>query len=109
MIKGTRSTEDLGGALRIAKIAGDIAKMRDIGWYLDFLVRISLSLGFINLLPIPLLDGGHIFFYLLEVVRRRPMSERFQEYASRVGLGIVLSLMLFTLWNDAVFMKFLPR
>ncbi len=109
MIRGTRSTEDLGGPLRIAKIAGDIAKTRDIGWYLDFLVRISLSLGFVNLLPIPLLDGGHIFFYLLEAARRRPMSERFQEYASRVGLGIVLSLMMFTLWNDAVFMKFWPH
>lgn len=109
MIMGTRSTEDLGGALRIAKYSGDIAQTRDIGWYIDFLVRISISLGFINLLPIPLLDGGHIFFYLIEAVRRRPLPERFQEYAARLGLGLVLSLMAFTLWNDLVFLKWIPK
>lgn len=109
MIMGTRSTDDLGGALRIAKYSGDIAQTRDIGWYIDFLVRISISLGFINLLPIPLLDGGHIFFYLIEAVRRRPLPERFQEYAARLGIGLVLSLMAFTLWNDMVFLKWIPK
>lgn len=93
----------------LPNIRGDIAQTRDIGWYIDFLVRISISLGFINLLPIPLLDGGHIFFYLIEAVRRRPLPERFQEYAARLGLGLVLSLMAFTLWNDLVFLKWIPK
>jgi regulator of sigma E protease len=105
---GTRSTEDLGGALRIAKISGDIVKTRDVGWYIEFIVKISISLGFINLLPIPLLDGGHIFFYLLEAVRRKPVHERVQEYAARLGLGIVLCMMIFTLWNDLHFLKWWP-
>lgn len=109
MIMGTRSTEDLGGALRIAKISGEIAQTRDIGWFVEFLVKISLSLGFINLMPVPLLDGGHIFFYLIEAVRRRPLPERFQEYAARLGLGLVLSLMAFTLWNDMIFLKWIPK
>jgi regulator of sigma E protease len=108
MIMGTRSTEDLGGALRIAKISGDIVKTRDVGWYIEFIVKISISLGFINLLPIPLLDGGHIFFYLLEAVRRKPVHERVQEYAARLGLGIVLCMMIFTLWNDLHFLKWWP-
>lgn len=109
MLTGKRGTEDLGGPLRIAQISGEVAKTRDVGIFMDFLVKISISLGFVNLLPIPLLDGGHIFFYLLEAVRRRPMSERFREYASRVGLGIVLSVMIFALWNDSVAMHILPR
>lgn len=108
MIMGTRSTEDLGGALRIAKISGDIVKTRDVGWYIEFIVKISISLGFINLLPIPLLDGGHIFFYLLEAIRRKPVHERVQEYAARLGLGIVLCMMIFTLWNDLHFLKWWP-
>jgi regulator of sigma E protease len=105
MIMGTRSTEDLGGPLRIAKISGDVVKTREIGDYLWFLVMLSVNLGFVNLLPVPLLDGGHIFFYTLEALRRRPVSERVREYAARLGLGIVGSLMAFTLWNDLVQMK----
>jgi len=107
MIMGLRSTEELGGALRIAKISGDIAKTHDIGDYIWFLVVLSVNLGFINLLPVPLLDGGHIFFYLLEALRRKPISERVQEYSARFGLGLVVSLMVFTLWNDLVQLKIL--
>lgn len=105
MIMGTRGTEDLGGPLRIAKISGDVVKTKEPGDYIWLLVMLSVNLGFVNLFPIPLLDGGHIFFYLIEAIRRKPLSERGQEYAARFGLGLVLTLMVFTLWNDLVQLK----
>lgn len=105
MIMGTRGTEDLGGPLRIAKISGDVVKTKEPGDYIWLLVMLSVNLGFVNLFPIPLLDGGHIFFYLIEAIRRKPLSERVQEYAARFGLGLVLTLMVFTLWNDLVQLK----
>lgn len=108
MIVGKRSAEEMGGPLRIAKLSGDIAKTKDIGNAVWFIVLISVSLGLINLFPIPLLDGGHIFFYLIEAVRRRPLPQRTQEYAARIGFGTVLFIMGFTLWNDLVSLKILP-
>ena len=61
---------------------------------------LSVSIGLINLFPIPLLDGGHLLFYLIEAVRRRPLSERTQEIGFRIGLAVVLMLMMFATWND---------
>ncbi len=102
IILGIRSTDDLGGAIRIAKMTGDIVKDKSLPEYIWFVIVISLNLGLVNLFPIPLLDGGHIMFYLIEAVRRKPLSERAQEYAARVGIITVLSLLVFTTWNDLV-------
>ena len=93
-----RSTE-LGGPLQIAKFSGQTATL---GWlpFVEFMAMISINLGFINLLPIPLLDGGHLFFYVLEGVRRRPLNPAVQEWAFRSGLALLLAFMLFVTFND---------
>jgi regulator of sigma E protease len=81
MVTGERSSQELGGVLRISKIAGDVASSS----YIDFLLLIpvlSLNLGLLNLFPIPLLDGGHLTFYAIEAVRGRPLGERAQDGAS---------------------------
>jgi regulator of sigma E protease len=104
MIIGERSSQELGGVLRIAKIAGDVAESS----YVDFLFLIpmlSLNLGLINLFPIPLLDGGHLTFYAIESIRGRPLGERAQEWGLRIGVAFVLGLMVFATWNDLVFLK----
>lgn len=104
MVTGTRSSKELGGILRIAAIAGDVAKQS----YVDFLFLIpslSLNLGLLNLLPIPLLDGGHLTFYAIEAVRGRPLGERAQEWGLRIGVALVLGLMVFATWNDLVLFK----
>ncbi|MBF0130150.1 MAG: site-2 protease family protein, partial [Alphaproteobacteria bacterium] len=104
MIAGTRSTEDLGGPLRIAQVSGQAAKG---GWesLVMFTAFLSINLGLINLFPIPLLDGGHLLFHAIEAVLRRPLTERAQEFGLRVGLVLVLGLMVFSTWNDLVQLK----
>ena len=99
MVAGDRSTRDLGGPLRIAEMSGDMA---GIGWYtfIWFLGALSLHLCLINLLPVPLLDGGHLLFYGIEALRGKPLGEKAQEYGFRIGLALVLTLMIFATWND---------
>ena len=105
MISGERSTKDLKGPLGIAKLSGEITShgetmsetLRTILW---FVALLSVNLGFVNLLPIPMLDGGHLAFYCIEALRGRPMAARFQDYSYRVGLAIVASLMALSLFND---------
>ena len=101
IVAGTRGTEDLGGPIRIAKYSGQAAKL-GADSFIIFLAILSLNLGFINLFPVPLLDGGHLLFYAIEAARGRPLSERAQEWGLRVGLALVLALMLFVSWNDIV-------
>jgi regulator of sigma E protease len=104
MVTGERSSQELGGVLRIAKIAGDVANSS----YVDFLFLIpslSLNLGLLNLFPIPLLDGGHLAFYAIESVRGRPLGERAQEWGLRIGVALVLGLVVFATWNDLVVLK----
>lgn len=101
MIMGVRGAEELGGPLRIAEMSGKVAQ-DGIFSFFWFIVVISVNLGLINLFPIPLLDGGHLFFYIVEGLRGRPLSERVQEYGARVGAALVLSLMVFATWNDLV-------
>ena len=99
IITGDRSAKELGGPLRMAQIAGQRASL---GWF-DFaylLALFSINLGFINLLPVPMLDGGHLALYTIEAVRRRPVSLRVQEWAFRGGLAMLLALLLFTTLND---------
>ena len=101
MIMGYRGTEELGGPLRIAQMSGQIAAdgIVPLIW---FTAVLSINLGLINLFPIPMLDGGHLMLYSLEAARGRPLTERTQEIAFRLGLGMVLSLMVYATWNDLV-------
>ncbi len=109
MIMGTRSAEELGGPLRIAQLAGEVAQA-GLPTFLWFIGVLSVSLGFINLLPIPLLDGGHLLFYGIEVVRGgKPLSEKAQEKGFYVGFLIVGSLMIFSFWNDLVHLKVVEK
>lgn len=101
MISGTRSVKELGGPLKIMQMSGETAKDGPITWTM-FTVILSINLGLFNLFPIPLLDGGHLLFYLVEAVRGRPLSERIQEYGFRIGIALILCFALFVTWNDLV-------
>ena len=104
MLAGERSTDELGGVLRIGHIAGEVAKI-DFRTYLDFMVLFSINLGIINLLPIPMLDGGHLAFYAVEALRGRPLGARAQEIGTRIGLAVVVGLMVLVTWNDLVYFR----
>ena len=99
VISGRRSVQELGGPLKIAQVSGQQASL---GWLPFFwlMTMVSINLGFINLLPIPLLDGGHLLFYLVEGVRRKPLRPEAQEWAFRTGLAVLLALMIFVTVND---------
>ncbi len=99
MLLGEVSWKHLSGPVTIADFAGQSAAM---GWvsYLTFLALISISLGVLNLLPIPLLDGGHLMYYAIEIVKGRPVSERAMELGQRVGLALLLVMMAFAFYND---------
>ena len=99
IISGRRSAKELGGPLKIADISGEAAS-RGIDSFIFFMALISINLGFINLLPIPMLDGGHLLFYGIEAMRRRPVSPAVQEWAFRSGLAFLLTMMLFVTFND---------
>jgi len=104
MVAGKRSSEEVGGVLRIAKMSGDVAQYGLIS-FIAFAAALSVNLGLINLFPVPLLDGGHLAYYAIEAVRGRPLGDRAQEFGLKVGLALVLSLMLFATWNDLVYLK----
>lgn len=99
VISGRRSVKELGGPVKIAQLSGQQAVM---GWQnlLYFMTLVSINLGFINLLPVPVLDGGHLFLYAIEGVRRRPLDPRVQEWAFKSGFALLISLMLFLTVND---------
>ncbi len=100
-ISGTRSTKEMAGPIGIAKMSGDMART-GLSGILWFTAILSINLGLINLFPVPVLDGGHLLFYIFEAIRGRPLSARVQEYGFRFGLGLVLLLMIFVTWNDLV-------
>ena len=101
IVTGRRSVEELGGPIKIAKYSGE---QLTLGWraFAYFVALISINLAFINLLPIPALDGGHLAFYAVEAVRRKPVGQRSQEWAFRTGMALVLALMLFVTINDLI-------
>jgi regulator of sigma E protease len=101
MIIGARTTEELGGPIRIAQMSGEVASI-GLAALIHFMAILSINLGLINLFPIPVLDGGHLLFYAAEAVRGRPLGQRAQEYGFRIGLALVLTLMVFATWNDIV-------
>lgn len=99
IITGRRSVEDLGGPLKMAQVAGQQASLGPFQ-FIQLIALFSINLGFINLLPVPVLDGGHLVFYAVEAVRRKPVSVQAQEWAFRGGLALILALLLFTTVND---------
>ena len=99
MIFGSGDTSQLGGPIRIAKITGQVAEFGIIP-FLSIMAYISISLGLINLFPIPLLDGGHLMFYFFEKILGRPLSQKTQEGFFRIGMFLLLSLMFFATFND---------
>jgi regulator of sigma E protease len=98
---GRESADQLGGPIRIAQVSGQVATLGFVP-ILHLAAVLSVSIGLLNLFPIPLLDGGHLLFYAIETIRGRPLSERAQEMGFRIGLAIVLMLMIFATFNDIV-------
>ncbi len=99
MIAGQRSARELGGPIRIAEISGEAAGM-GITPLVNLMALLSVSLGLLNLFPIPMLDGGHLLFYAAEALRGRPLPPRAQEYGFRAGFALLVTLFLFASWND---------
>lgn len=99
VITGRRAVADLGGPIKIAQFSGQSASL-GLPALIAFIALISINLGFINLLPIPMLDGGHLFLYALEGIRRRPLNPRLQEWAFMSGFALLMSLMLVLTWHD---------
>jgi regulator of sigma E protease len=106
VVIGRESADQLGGPIRIAQVSGQVASAGFIA-LLNLAAIISVSIGLINLFPIPMLDGGHLLFYGIEALRGRPLSENTQEIGFRIGLAFVLMLMIFATWNDLIHLKFL--
>jgi regulator of sigma E protease len=101
VIIGREAADQLGGPIRIAQMSGQVATM-GFSALVHLAAVLSVSIGLLNLFPIPLLDGGHLLFYFIEALRGRPLSERAQEVGFRIGLAIVLMLMIFATFNDIV-------
>ena len=101
VLSGREAASQLGGPIRIAQMSGQVASFGFIP-LIQLAAVLSVSIGLLNLFPIPLLDGGHLLFYVIEGVRGRPLSERAQEVGFRIGLAIVLMLMIFATFNDIV-------
>ena len=101
ILSGERSVKELGGPVKIAKFSGEQLSLGPLA-FINFVALISLNLAFINLLPIPGLDGGHLAFYAAEGIRRKPVGPRGLELAYRTGMALVLMLMLFVTFNDLV-------
>ena len=99
MLTGEVSWRNLSGPVTIADYAGQSARL-GLDYYLKFMALVSISLGVLNLLPVPVLDGGHLMYHIVEVVRRRPLSERAMEISQRIGVSILFMLMAFAFFND---------
>ncbi len=101
VVTGREAANQLGGPIRIVQMSGEVASLGFVP-LIQLAAVLSISIGLLNLFPIPLLDGGHLLFYSIEAVRGRPLSERAQEVGFRIGLAIVLMLMIFATFNDIV-------
>jgi regulator of sigma E protease len=101
VVVGRECADQLGGPIGIAEMSGQVAKLGLVP-ILHFVAILSVSIGLLNLFPIPLLDGGHLLFYSIEVVRGRPLSERAQEFGFRVGIALVAMLMIYATYNDFI-------
>lgn len=106
VIVGRQAADQLGGPLRIAQVSGQVATIGVLA-LINLSAILSISIGLLNLFPVPMLDGGHLLYYAIEAIRGKPLSERAQEYGFRIGLALVLALMIFATWNDLVHLRFL--
>lgn len=102
MFSGQRSSEDVGGVIRIAEMSGDITKDQGVLSLLMFMALLSVNLGLINLFPIPLLDGGHVVIYLIEMVFGKEINDKVKDGLFKLGFTLLISLMIFATWNDIV-------
>jgi regulator of sigma E protease len=102
---GRGDVEQLGGPVKVAKVSGEVATLGIVA-LINLTALLSLNIGIFNLLPVPMLDGGHLLYYLVEAVRGRPLSMKVQEIGFRFGFALVLALMVFTLFNDTIFAHF---
>jgi regulator of sigma E protease len=98
---GRGDVQQLGGPVKVAKVSGEVATLGIVA-LINLAALLSLNIGIFNLLPVPVLDGGHLLYYAIEAARGRPLSQRAQEIGFRVGFAIVGSLMIFTLLNDTL-------
>jgi regulator of sigma E protease len=105
ILTGERSVRELGGPVKIAKFSGEWLSLGLIA-FIKFAALISLNLAFINLLPIPALDGGHLAFYAAEAVRRKPVGQQVQQWAYMTGMAMVLAFMVFVTLNDVISLPF---
>ena len=105
IIIGAKSADGLGGPLRIAQMSGEVAQSGIVA-LIWFMALLSVNLGLINLFPVPMLDGGHLLFYFLEVLKGKPISEKAQEWGFRIGFGLIIGLMLLATWNDLMHLFF---
>lgn len=101
LVQGRESADQLGGPIAMAKAAGDAASM-GLAQFVSVIAFLSVSIGLINLFPIPMLDGGHLVYYAIEAVRGKPLGEGAQEWGFRIGFSLVIMLMLVGTWNDLV-------
>jgi regulator of sigma E protease len=101
LIAGRESADQLGGPISIAKAAGDAASL-GIFQFVSIIAFLSISIGLLNLFPIPMLDGGHLVYYAIEALRGRPLGENAQEWGFRIGFSLVIMLMVVGTWNDVV-------
>jgi len=99
MVSGETSTRNLSGVIGIASVANASANM-GLPWFLQFLALVSLSLAILNLLPIPILDGGHLLYYLVELVKGRPVSEQTMVVGQYIGMSLLVALMGLAFYND---------
>ena len=102
LVSGRESPQQLSGPIGIMRVSGEIATLGGFAPLVSLIAILSVSIGLLNLFPIPLLDGGHLLFYAIEAARGRPLSDRAQEIGFRIGLALVVMLMLFATWNDIV-------
>lgn len=99
VITGRENADQIGGPIRVAQVSGQVATLGFVA-LLNLTAILSVSIGLLNLLPVPILDGGHLMFYAYEALRGKPLSENAQEYGYRIGFALVLGLMVFATWND---------
>ncbi|MBU1304204.1 MAG: site-2 protease family protein, partial [Alphaproteobacteria bacterium] len=99
---GRGDVEQLGGPVKVARVSGEVATLGIVA-LINLTALLSLNIGIFNLLPVPMLDGGHLLYYLIEAIRGRPLSSKVQEIGFRIGFTLVMSLMVFTLFNDTLF------